>query len=241
MISNSNIIILKFIKDNFVTDEMSQLQEKVQQWLDKPIGHLDEPIIPSTHLDMALNGQPLANFVNDIQLEISKADISCTSLGNSVKGFNKDITIRDIVSTYIYPNTLVIKEISGRTLKLGLNRSAEYFELKDNEVIISDTFLLPKVAHYNFDYFKGIEYTINLRKQDRIENLTFKGKPIEDNDIFTIVMLNYRATGAGGYEFYKECKVVKEILIDVQDIIVDYILRNPQLSISNTNNYQVIY
>ena len=72
------------------------LEEKVQDWLDTPVGLLDPELEPSSHLDMAVNGSLLANFINQIQLQESNADISCTSFANSIKGFNQDVTVRDI-------------------------------------------------------------------------------------------------------------------------------------------------
>lgn len=112
------------------------IETKVQNWLDKPVGFLDIELQPTTHLDMAINGSYLANFINTIQLEVSKADISSTSFANSIKGFNNEVTIRDIVSTYIYPNTLVVLEITAKELKLALEKSSSYFKLENDEIKI---------------------------------------------------------------------------------------------------------
>ena len=35
-------------------------------------------------------------------------------------------------------------------------------------------------------------------------------------------MNNYRASGTGGYEFLKACKVVKEIQMEMTEIIIEY-------------------
>lgn len=217
------------------------IENKVQEWLDSPVGFLDINLIPSTHLDMAINGSPLANFINQIQLEVSSANIACTSFANSIKGFNKEVTVRDIVSTYVYPNTLVVYEIDGLTLKKGLQRSSEYLVKKDNSVAISEDFLKPKVEHYNYDYYSGIEYTFDLNKTglDRITN-KYKGKEIKDTDIFTLVMNNYRASGAGGYDFFKECKIVKEIQIEMTEIIIDYFIKYKNIVVDKTKYLNII-
>ena len=55
------------------------LEEKIQEWLDTPVGFLNKELMPSSHLEMALNGSELANFINQIQIAESGADISCTS------------------------------------------------------------------------------------------------------------------------------------------------------------------
>lgn len=199
-------------------------ETQVQTWLDRPIGSLDVELIPSDHLYMALNGCLLANFFNQIQLEISKADISCTSMANSLKGFNKEVTVRDVVSTYVYPNTLVVKKISGEILKKGLEKSATYFNVDDETIKIPDDFLKPKVSHYNYDYFSNIKYVFDLSKPigKRVTSIKFNNKEVMPDDTFTLVMNNYRASGTGGYEFYRECETVDEILIDMSEIIINY-------------------
>ena len=42
------------------------------------------------------------------------------ALANEVSGFKKDLTIRQILNTFRYPNTLEVYEIDGKTLRKGL-------------------------------------------------------------------------------------------------------------------------
>lgn len=223
-------------------DKLLPLENKVQQWLDTPVGHLDIELQPTTHIDMAVNGSYLANFINQIQLDESGADISVTSFANSIKGFNKDVTVRDICSTYMFPNTLAILAIDGKTLKLALERCASYIDNSTGELKVSDLFLKPKVEHYNYDYFSGIEYTFDLSKElgNRVTSMTFKCSPIKADDTFTLVMNNYRATGAGGYEFYTECEVVREVLKEMPDIIIDYFRSHTQVVVDKSKYLTVI-
>lgn len=223
-------------------DKFMPLQEKVQQWLDTPVGHLDIELQPTTHIDMAVNGSYLANFINQIQLEESKADISVTSFANSIKGFNKDVTVRDICSTYMFPNTLSILAIDGKTLKLALERCASYIDNSGDELKVSQLFLKPKVEHYNYDYFSGIEYTFDLSKElgSRVTSMKFKGNPVNAEDKFTLAMNNYRATGAGGYEFYTECEVVREVLKEMPDIIIDYFRNHTEVIVDKSTYLTVI-
>ena len=56
------------------------------------------------------------------------------------------------------------------------------------------------MQHYNYDYFNNIEYTFDLRKPvgSRVTSIKFKGQELSDNTSLSLVMNNYRATGAGG-------------------------------------------
>lgn len=223
-------------------DKFLLLENKVQQWLDTPVGVLDTELQPTTHLDMALNGSNLANFINQIQLESSDADIACTAFANVIKGFGKNITVRDILSTYPYPNTLVVLEVNREILKLALERAASYFENNNGNVTISERFLKPKVEHYNYDYFTNINYAFDLNKEvgNRVTSIKYKGEELSDNQTLTLVMNNYRASGAGGYEFYENCKVVKEILIEMPEIIINYFKNNPKVVVDTSRYYTTL-
>lgn len=234
---------IKLNPNKEVYDELLSIENKVQEWLDTPVGFLDSELHPSSHLDMALNGSILANFINQIQLEESGADISCTSFANSIKGFDKNVTVRDIMSTYMYPNTLVILEVTKKDLKLALERCASYFSNNNGELCISDLFLKPKVEHYNYDYFANLEYTFDLNNElgNRVTSIKFKGKELTETDKLSLVMNNYRASGAGGYEFYCDCKIIREIMVEMPEVIIDYFRKNKNVNVDKSKYYGVIY
>jgi len=147
------------------TNLLMPLEKRVQTWLDTPAGHLNLPLASEDHLKAAVNGSCLANFINTVQLEASGAQIASSALPNEFKGLPTEVTIRDVVSTYIYTNTLVVLEMTRPALKQYIERSAAYFDHDENgSVCISGEFLRPKVQHYNYDFFSGIDYTIDVRK-----------------------------------------------------------------------------
>lgn len=172
-----------------------------------------------------LEGSELADFINQVQLEYTKAGISCTSLANQVPGLPQRVKVRDILLTYPFPNTLVVLEITGKILKAALERTAEYFSVKDGKIGISESFLRPKIEHYNFDFYSGVTYKISYNNPvgHRISNIKVHNKSINMKETYLICMNNYRASGAGGYEMYKECKVVKRYGKDMFEILLEYI------------------
>lgn len=232
----SSLVTPKGVIDEILFESLLPIEKKVQQWLDAPIGYLDKPLGFKDHLTMALEGSDLANFINQIQLEVSNAEVSCTSFGNSIKGFEEKVTVRDIVSTYVYPNTLVVLEITGEMLGKALERSAEYFKVVKEGIQVSDSFLKPKVAHYNYDYFSNVYYSFDLRKApgDRVFDVKIKGKPLNLEKTYTMVMNNYRATGVGGYEFYREGKVIREISVEMPELIIQYFNRYDRIVVDRT-------
>ena len=239
---SSSLIPLTINPEKEMYNKFLPLENEVQNWLDTDVGFLDNPLYPKDYLEMALNGSYLANFINQIQLEQSGADISCTSFANSIKGFNKNVTVRDIMSTYMYPNTLVILEVDRENLKLALERCASYFDIANNEIKISEDFLKPKVTHYNYDYFSNIKYTFDLNRPvgDRVTSILFNNKELDENTRLNLVMNNYRATGAGGYEFYEDCKRVREILVEMPEVIINYFKNNRNVTVDKNKYINII-
>ncbi|MCI5772023.1 MAG: bifunctional metallophosphatase/5'-nucleotidase [Clostridiales bacterium] len=210
---------------------MRPLEEKVQRWLDTPTGHLDCALEVGDHLEMAVNGSLLANFINTVQLWASGAQVSATALGNDVKGMGCEVTVRNVVAAYVYSNTLLVKDMTGAQLKAYMERSAEYFDLRDGQVVISDAFLKPKVEHYNYDYFSGVDYTFDLSRPqgERVTEMRINGRSVGMDDRVQVCVNNYRASGTGGYSMVREAPVVREIQTDVSELIVDYMEKHPSI------------
>lgn len=219
---NSSFIEAK-LRENPLIKKYKNIEEKVQDYLDLPIAELNRDYMPEDRIKMALKGSDLADLINKIQLKYTGADISITSFANVISGLKKNLTTRDVLNTYRFPNTTVVLEIDGKSLRDALEQNFSYIEY-DGSYKIAKKFLEPKEEHYNFDYFYGIDYEKDLTKKvgERIGKIFFKGKEIEDNDKFSIVMNNYRATGAGGFDMYKDLKVLKNYDKETTEILLDY-------------------
>lgn len=225
------------------TAEETSLLERLNQWLDHPIGHLSRSLWPEDKLAMAMNGSPIADFFNQVQLWASGADISCACLANSIRGFDRNVTVRDVVATYVYPNTLKVLEITGAVLRQALEQCATYFDRDPQGCItINPSFLRPKEAHFNYDYFSGIQYTFDLSQPagHRVVSLTREGIPVQDAQTFTLCMCDYRATGAGDFDFYLSCPVVRDIQTDITELILRYLESHDPVEISPVHPLTVL-
>ena len=213
-------------------------------FLDQPLGELDIPLAPGDHMEMAVHGSIIANFFNQVQLDASGADLSVTSLGNVVKGFNQEVTIRDVVATYVFPNTLKTILVDRRVLKAALERSAEYFDLDEaGQLQVGRSFLMPIVQHYNYDYLSGLEVTMDVRRPlgDRVVSMLYQGKELPDDQRLKLCMNNYRAAGAGGYPLYPQCPLVKDQPTEISEMIIEYIDRHKQVTVDKHQWLRVIY
>ena len=177
-------------------------------------------------------------------LEASGADISCTSLANTLRGFSQNVTVRDIVASYVFSNTVTTKRVDRKVLKQALERSAEYFDLDENgKPVISSRFLLPMEQHFNYDYITGVEATVDLRRPlgDRVTSILWHGEELPEDKSLTLCMNNYRASGAGGYGFYAACETVREQTEEISDLLIDYVDRHRNILVDKTHWLHVIY
>lgn len=201
------------------------LENAVQHWLDQPIGVLSQAIPPEGKLEAALYGSQVAALFNQVQLAETGADFSCTSLGNDPVGLSSPVTMRGVTAAYLFANTLVVLEVTGEVLRQTLERCAAYFTLVDGQPQISQEFLLPKVEHYNYDFYAGLAYTFDLRRPvgSRVVRLTkLDGSPL-GGGTFRLCTSNYRATGTGGYEILRKCPVLWRGGVEMPDLTTRYI------------------
>ena len=54
-------------------------------------------------------------------------------------------------------------------------------------------------------------------------------------------MNNYRAAGGGDYFFIKESKILKDIQIDVIELLINYIYEKKVIEVKAIDNIKIIY
>lgn len=220
-------------------------EELTQAWLDTPIGKLLGDMRITDPMAVRLKEHPLIEFINRVQMDISGARISNTALFDNISpGFPPDITMRDIVSNYIYPNTLQVIRISGQDIKDALERSASYFATyTGGPVTVNPAFSEPKPQHYNYDMWEGIRYKLNiaLPEGQRVVQLEYEGKPLDMNAEYDVVMNNYRAGGGGNYTMFQGKPVVRDIPTDMAELLASYIMERGTIEASLNANWEVIW
>ena len=221
---------------------LAPLERENARFLDTPLGTLDRPLPPRDRLSMALRGSDIANFINQVQLEASGADISVTALGNTVKGFQQRVTVRDIAASYEFPNTLKTIPVTRTELKAALERCAEYFDPREDGLRISEAFLLPAPQHFNYDFYSGIEVTMDLRSPlgERVVSIRYEGQELPEDKVLKLCLNNYRATGAGGYPLYAGCPVLREEPTEIAQLIMDYVRRHGEITVDPTQWLHVL-
>lgn len=237
------VSLKEFPEDPTMLDLIKETNDKTQIWLDQVVGRLNgHDYLIKDPFEARLHKHPLVSLINTIQSEASGAQLSGVSLFNNPTGFKPTVTYRDIVSTYVYPNTLVVKEINGAQLKAYLEKCAEYFIVQDGIIKVNPEYDTPKAQHFNYDMIDGIEYTLKISQPigQRVTQLTKLGKPILAHERFSLVINNYRANGGGNFEMIVACPTLSEITMDMTDIIAAYFESHPNLTPNHQDNISVI-
>ncbi|MEK4235163.1 bifunctional metallophosphatase/5'-nucleotidase [Paenibacillus sp. FSL H7-0714] len=230
--------------DDTILELSSTLESETEAWLDERIGTVIGDLSISSADECRLADHPFIEFMNKVQMEATGVEISTAALlSNDCKGFSNTITRRDILSNFIYPNTLTVLRLTGQDIKEALEQTANYFQ-KDLEgnVIVNPAYVEPKSQHYNYDMWEGIHYELHINKPvgKRVLHLLHRGQPVEDSKEYDVVMNNYRASGGGDYEMYKGKPIVKEVLIDMSEIVTNYIEKRGQIEATCDHNWRVV-
>ena len=182
----------KFVHDESVADANIVVGDITADFIASPDYVTGEAAI-TTMPTSQLKDTSVIDLINEVQMFYTESDVSSAALfnfgSNLLKGpFKK----KDVAFIYKYPNTLVGTKITGANLKKYMEWSASYYNnWKEGDVTISFN---PDIRGYNYDMFSGMTYEVNLSKPagERIENVLFNGKPLDDNRIYTLSLNNYR-------------------------------------------------
>lgn len=149
------------------------------------------------------------------------------------------LAIKNMADLYVYPNTLYVLKINGAELKNWLERSAGQFNQIDPSKQGEQMLINNEFPTYNFDVIDGVEYKIDItqpskydksgklinKDANRIVDLTYNGKPIEDDQEFAIATNNYRAGGGGNFPNISLEKSIYAAPDENRQIIVNYIMQ----------------
>ncbi len=236
---SGELLSVKGVKaDEAILHITSKYEETVQNWLDKPIGVADGDFYITDPFKARMLDNPLMEFVNKVEMYYSGAKIASTALfSDSIKGWKKGpITLRDILAVYIYPNTLKVVKLKGKDIKAALERSAEYFTYKNGKVGVNKAF-----KPYCYDMWEGINYVIDPTKPvgSRVVKLNANFEPMDMNKEYEVVLNNYRAAGGGGYPMLANKPVVREVMMEVSELMADYILKFKHIKPTVDFNWRV--
>ncbi|HEX8162867.1 MAG TPA: 5'-nucleotidase C-terminal domain-containing protein [Pyrinomonadaceae bacterium] len=212
---------------------------ETQAWLSRVIG--ESPAELSAE-QASLRDTAVLDLIQRVQMEAGKADVSMVANFNPRARLPRGaVSVRDIAGLYIYENTLVVLEVTGRQLKDALEHSAKYFlpyaPGKSAAELIDE-----KIPGYNFDVAEGVAYDLDITRPvgDRIRNLRFRGQPLDPAQKLRLATNNYRVNGGGGYTMYKGAPELFRSSEEIRELIIDWVTEHKRVPPEPTNNWRLV-
>jgi len=213
---------------------------ETQAWLSREIGESAEDLSAE---QAPFRDTAILDLIQRVQLEAGKAQVSMAAVFNPQARIAKGpVTVRNIAGLYVYENTLVVIEVSGRQLKDALEHSAKYFRPYEPGKSPADL-VNEKIPTYNYDIAEGVTYELNISKPigQRIEKLEYQGNPVLPAQKFRLATNNYRVNGGGGYTMYKGAAVVYRSSEEIRELIIDWVERHKTIPTEPTNNWKIVW
>ncbi len=150
-----------------------------------------------------------------------------------------DLAMRHAADLYIHPNTITAVQVTGKELRIWLERAAGLF----NHVTpgsVDAPLINPHFPSFMFDMIDGLTYQINLAAHprfdgrglladpmaSRISNLCWHGVPIDQEANFVLATNSYRSSGSGGFVGPTSDKSAGKTILSTTDSIRDVLVRH---------------
>ena len=188
-----------------------------------------------------LQDTAVVDLILNIQLLNSGADVTACALFKNTSDLPEgSIYYNDIFDIYKYDNTLYTLEVTGRELKNYMEWAAEcYNQWEPGDINISFD---PDYPGYLYDMFAGVDYEIDLSqpKGRRIRNVVFRGEPLQDDQVLTLAVNNYRYSSGIKAQNLAEGRHDWESSNSIRDMIVQYFAENSPVEPTVDHNWRIV-
>ena len=215
--------------------------QKIDSFINIKVGTLTRPIY---NRDCFFGSAPFTDLIHNLQLEITKADLSFTApLGFDTKLDAGDIRISDLFNLYKYENKIYILNMTGEEIRKHLELS---YDLWTNTMRSSKDHIMQletknqqdmqrygfKNLTFNFDSAAGIDYIVDVTQPEgkKVKILKFTdGRPFDEKKWYKVAMNSYRGNGGGelltrGAGIERK-KIKERIVFESNDDIRYYLLK----------------
>lgn len=171
---------------------------------------------------------PIVDFILETQRRVAGTQLASGPAFSLEASLDTGaITVAELARLYPYDNTLRAIRITGKQLREYLEFSARYFGTAGT----SEPAVDPRVPGYNFDMVAGADYTIDVSRPigSRITRLEVAGRPVRDEDSFTLALHNYRQAGGGGYAMLAGAPLLSESTAEIRQLLIDEVKRRGTL------------
>lgn len=183
------------VENQKVATALAPYNEELQAYLDQPLGTATGAF---SNKNISLQPTALMDLLNKAQLSAVPAQLSiCAPLtsGAEVRDLIPagDVPMRLLYQLYVFENWLYRVNMTGEQLRLWLEHATtNYTSAWDPDYL---------GGGYYTDEIYGLYYEIHYYAPEgkRIQNMQYQGQPVAPDQVFSVVMNNYRFTGGAGF------------------------------------------
>ena len=187
-----------------------------------------------------LQDTAVIDLILNIQLQNSNADVTACALFKDTSDLPEGpLNYGNVFDIYKFDNTLYTVEVTGEELKNYMEWAAAcYNQWKPGDINISFD---PDYPGYLYDMFAGVGYEINLSrpKGERIENVTFRGEPLRDDQMLLLAVNNYRYSSGLKAKHLVAGKRDWESSASIRDMIVEYLESHSPVTPTVDHNWRI--
>ena len=145
-----------------------------------------------------------------------------------------NVALNNAADLYLYPNALYGVKMNGAELKAWLEQSARRFNTIDPHKAEPQELVNTAHPSYNFDTITSadVRYQIDVTQPpgQRIQGLTYQGKPMDAGQEFLIATNNYRASGGGNFPGLDGSKTVVASPDNNRELLIAYVTKEKNLT-----------
>ena len=183
--------------------------DSVKAFTNRRIGRFENTIYTR---DCYFGSAAFTDFIHDLQLNITKADISFNApLSFDISIKQGDIHVSDLFNLYKYENQIYVLRMTGAEVRRHLEMSYDLWcntmtSPDDHIMLLSEwakddrqRFGFKNLA-FNFDSAAGIIYEVDVTQPDghKVRILSMAdGTPFDENRWYRVAMNSYRGNGGG--------------------------------------------
>ena len=232
--------------------------DSIKAFVGRRIGRFAEG---ATTRDSYFGSSAFTDFIHNVQLDISGADISF----NAPLSFDSriepgDVTVADMFKLYRFENQYYVMNLTGSEIRRFLEES--YGRWVNTMTSADDHLLLLSQQTYgdqqrmgflnytfNFDSAAGIDYEVDVTKPagQKVRILSMSdGTPFQEDRIYKVVMNSYRGNGGGdlltkGAGIEKadiDDRIIYQSPLDLRHYIMKYIEEKGTVTPRPNNNWR---
>lgn len=202
----------------------------------------------ATELAMDLDGRwsrmedsALVQLIHHVQRQATGAQLSAAaSPGLRYYVPKGPVSVRALWAIAPYENRIARIRLTGAQVRAWLEHAARYYRASHEPQLYN-----PEVPGHDFDLLDGVDYALDLSRPvgSRVVRLTHQGRPVRDDQTFTMALSTYRLNGGGGYMNAVGLTPGKAEFVSrdtLRNLLLTYVLERPRLDIPLKRHWRTI-